>query len=138
LIFRCRVSFVFQEALYSWEFLIVMGVASVILNSLSVLVMSRRGVARLEKGTYVTRCLEGYEDRKWDGQDIRPVSLDDPDTIDWSKWKWRPAEDATMCTCYHETWSAIEVALPRFALALAIIGVAHLVNIESVSEHVDH
>ena len=60
--------------------------------------------------------------------------------IDWNTWKWREADRFIGIKCSrgaawpsHETWAAIELTLPRFLLGLAIIGIARLANMRSVS-----
>ena len=114
-------------------FLTAMSVASVIINNLSMVLMTRRAVALTEKRTLLQRWWRGYPPR------ISIVDVN-PDTIDWNTWEWREASKCLGIKCSrgawwpsHETWAAIELALPRFLLGLATIGVGQLVNSESVS-----
>ena len=54
------------------------------------------------------------------------------DNPKWENEDMRPSDFGWM---YHETWGALELALPRAALELATIAVAYLVNSESVRGH---
>lgn len=142
-------SFVFTEFFYSEEYLVSMGVATVTFNFLSTVLMTRRAVAQTEKRTCVHRWLRGYRPREWPREwpvncDVEvDVDLDDNgpgglDEIDWNTWEWRKADCCTNSECSnntmwpsHETWGAIELALPRFLLNMAIIWIGQQVNARS-------
>jgi hypothetical protein len=134
-------SFVFQPELYSMAFLLSMGTASVIINNLSTVLMTRRAVALTAKRSILHRWLRGYKRRDWHEWDVAvddiqvDPALNQPnlDAINWNTWKWREA-DKRWClgiTCSHEFRSAIDLALPRFLLSMAIIGIGQLVNTRS-------
>lgn len=121
-----------------------MSVIAIVLNNLSMILLVRRAVAVKAKGRFFGRCLNGFQLREWEKEtpnwDIR-----NQDEIDWSDWEWRVA-DKTICgvpfpglfgLLYHETWAALELGMPRFVMAMAIILVGYLINKDSVSARVD-
>ena len=121
------------------EFLVNMSVVSVVINNLSMALMTRRAVALTAKRTLLQRWRRGYPPREWGGV-VGPDDIPTQDDIDWKTWEWREADKflGIPCSCgtawpSHETWAAMELALPRFVLGLAIIGVAELANMRSVS-----
>ena len=112
-------------------FLMSMSVASILINMLSGMFMIRRTLLQRWWGGYLPR--DFALESKWD-VDCNPA------TSNWNTWEWREASKCLGIKCSrgawwpsHETWAAIELALPRFLLGLATIGVGQLVNSESVS-----
>ena len=116
MLFAPRFAFIFQEEIYSANRVITLGVVVVIINNLSLIIMARRAMKGVKKATVWTRFQFGYQARE-------------PGNCKKDNPKWRPSD---FCWMYHETWSALELALPRASLGLATIAVAYLVNSESV------
>ena len=132
-----RVSFIFQKYMYSVPFLINLGFASVFFNTISVLVMAKRALAMKGKQRYTARWLVGYQKRTFgDGVEPNPDMVNEQNR--WSECYNRDVAAGHFgLQFHHETWASIALALPRFVLGVATIGIVQIANNESVSARVD-